>query len=67
MSTVVADVPATPSSAPSFNAEETTSDSIRVVMEIITNNGGAPILSYNLQRTESGGSAFFDVTGEDGN
>ena len=36
-------------------------------MDNINDNGGAPILSYNLQRTESGGSTFFDVTGGDGN
>ena len=36
-------------------------------MENINDNGGAQILSYNLQRTESGGSTFFDVTGGDGN
>ena len=48
VSTVVADVPSTPSSAPSFNTEETTEDSIRVVMEKISDNGGSQILSYHL-------------------
>ena len=67
VSTVVADVPSTPSQAPSFNTEETTSDSIRVVMEKIADDGGSQILSYHLQRTESGGSVFFDVVGGEGN
>lgn len=63
VSTVVADVPSTPTSPPSFNAEETTITSIRVVMDRIVDDGGSQIISYHLQRTESGGSVFFDVVG----
>lgn len=66
VSTVVADVPATPTLAPSFDPEFTTRDSIRVVMAPITNTGGSAILSYHLQRTETGGSVFFDVAGHTG-
>lgn len=67
VSSIIADVPATPTVAPDFNAEETTTDSIRVVMASVPDDGGSPVISYHLQRTESGGSAFFDVTGEEGN
>ena len=32
-------------------------------MDKVTENGGAVIYSYHLQRTETGGSTFFDVVG----
>ena len=36
-------------------------------MPIIADNGGSQILSYHLQRTETGGSKYYDVVGESGN
>jgi hypothetical protein len=60
---IVADLPSTPVNAPTFAAAETNSTSIRVVMDTITQDGGSPIISYQLQRTEPGSSVFFDVIG----
>ena len=44
----VANVPATPASGPSFDIHETNTTSIRVVVAEVSDNGGTPILSYNL-------------------
>lgn len=63
VSALIADVPSQPLSAPSFIAEETTTDSIRVTIGEVTTTGGSDIISYQLQRTETGGSSFFDVIG----
>jgi predicted phage tail protein len=63
VSALIADVPAQPASAPGFVADETTSDSIRVTLQEVTTTGGSDIISYQLQRTETGGSTFFDVVG----
>ena len=67
VSAIVADVPDTPINAPSFSISETDTDSNRVEMEEISANGGNSIISYHLQRTEPGGSVFFDVTGSESN
>lgn len=67
ISTVAAQVPATPTQGPTINYSETNSTSIKVVMDEITDNGDAPILSYQLQRTEASGSNFFDVIGGETN
>ena len=64
---IVADLPDTPANAPSFSISETDTDSIRVEMEQITADGGNAINSYHLQRTEPGGSVFFDVIGSESN
>ena len=44
--TVLADVPNTPTSAPGFDVLETTTQSIKVTINKVINDGGAPILSY---------------------
>ena len=36
-------------------------------MDQLDDDGGSPILSYQLQRTEPGGSTFFDVVGGSSN
>lgn len=46
--TLVADIPSTPTQAPSFVPSETNTTSIRVTMQKITQDGGSPILSYHL-------------------
>lgn len=43
---ILADVPATPTMAPGFDLLETTTRSIKVTISQVTNDGGAPILSY---------------------
>ena len=63
VTTIAADVPATPTNGPGFDIAETNTTSIRVVFAEVTDNGGTPILSYHLQRTESGGSLYSDVSG----
>jgi len=63
VTSVVADIPATPSNAPSFDPAETNTTSIRVTIDKVVDDGGSPILSYHIQRTEPGGSIFFDVIG----
>jgi hypothetical protein len=45
---IVADLPQTPLNAPTFEAIETNTTSIRVVMTTITQDGGSPIISYHL-------------------
>lgn len=67
VSSVVADVPNTPSSAPGFVQSETNSTAIRVTMPEIVQNGGSAITTYNLQRTEAGSSVWFDVAGSAAN
>jgi hypothetical protein len=59
----VADAPDTPLNAPSFDVAETNTTSLRVTIEQVANSGGSQVLSYHLQRTETGGSVFFDVDG----
>ena len=44
--TVVADVPDTPITAPSFDILETTTTSIRLTINQVAGSGGSPILSY---------------------
>lgn len=44
--TVLADVPNTPTSAPGFDVLETTTQSVKVTINKVINDGGAPILSY---------------------
>jgi hypothetical protein len=46
--TILADVPQTPTTAPSLVVLETSSNSIRVKIEQVTDDGGAPVLSYQL-------------------
>lgn len=44
--TILADVPNNPTTAPSFDVLETTTQSIKVTINKVSNDGGAPILSY---------------------
>lgn len=67
VSAFAADTPATPANPVTFDADHTNTTSIRVIMDQIDDDGGAEILSYHLQRTEPGGSAFFDVVGSSQN
>jgi hypothetical protein len=63
----VADLPSKPSSAPDFIQSETTTTSIRVSLGQVIADGGSEIFSYHLQRTQTGGSTFFDVIGAEKN
>ena len=58
----ISDKPATPTSAPSFIPSETNTTEVRILMPEVT-GGVIETLSYHLQRTEHGGSIFFDVIG----
>jgi hypothetical protein len=62
VSSIASNVPSTPTTAPNFVQSETNTTSIRVIVEE-TFNGGDAVTSYHLQRTEHGGSVFFDVSG----
>lgn len=62
VSSIVSNVPQTPTTAPGFMQSETNTTSIRVVVQE-TQNGGDAVTSYHLQRTQHGGSVFFDVAG----
>ena len=42
---------------------ESGSTSIRLKYDQIANDGGTPIISYQLQRTSDDGTGFFDVIG----
>ena len=48
VSSIVADVPDTPTEAPDFNIAETTIESIRIILAEVAESGGSQILSYNL-------------------
>ena len=63
VSALVADVPSTPINGPTFSISETDTDSIRVIMPSVSDDGGSQIISYHLQRTEPSSSVFFDVIG----
>lgn len=56
-------MPEAPSTAPTFLDSETNTTTIRVLLDQVTEDGGSAITSYHLQRTEPGGSVFFDVIG----
>ncbi|WP_210131902.1 hypothetical protein [Staphylococcus sp. GDK8D30P] len=63
VSTIVADVPDTPTTAPAINLLETNITQLRVDYAVVAGNGGSPIISYHLQRTNGAGTGFYDVIG----
>ena len=60
---VAANIPNSPSSAPTFDKTETNATQIRVVYSQVAVTGGTPIISYQLQRTSADGTGFFDIIG----
>ena len=61
---VVSDVPATPSSAPVSDMTVSNSDTLKIDIAIVSNDGGSVILNYSIELDDGKGGEYAILSSE---